>query len=216
MVLDCLSLCDFSPTGRKNQNSEFDNTSREIVAQVKRGNSDAIRKLIEYHLAHYNGLIKDNFLSKGEFIAVPVPRSSLSKDGSVWPSKVISEVFFDLGLVSEVKELIERVSPIRSSHLCAPDERPLIHEHCETLQFNNMLYTGSNFLLIDDVITRGRTLSACSQVLANSVETHNILGLAVMKSLLTDDPIQKLFVPKLLSVESFNTGKSFVKVIEEY
>lgn len=101
----------------------------------------------------------------GHFFAhrtlVPVPRSRASRDlgDSEWGSLLLAQAMAEKGTGMEIHPCIFRTQTTRSSH--GPGPRPTVKEHLDTLALDeDAPPTPPGLLLVDDVVTRGSTMTA--------------------------------------------------------
>ncbi|NCA73181.1 MAG: hypothetical protein EOM91_24665 [Sphingobacteriia bacterium] len=88
---------------------------------------------------------------------VPMPRSSLIKEGSLWPARVICEALQGCGIGGSVLPCLRRAEAIGKAALAAPGRRPDPPDHYRTIRVESMrpLDPPSALVLVDDIVTRG-------------------------------------------------------------
>ncbi|WP_139191977.1 hypothetical protein [Thiocapsa roseopersicina] len=87
----------------------------------------------------------------------PMPRSSLIKEGSLWPAMVICEALQDCGIGGSVLPCLSRSEAIGKAALAAPGRRPDPPEHYRTIRVESVrpLDPQTTLVLVDDVVIRG-------------------------------------------------------------
>lgn len=157
------SFGQYSPRGV----SAISKKSREFCYSIKnadRGLIEKIAKKIQSGANDFESLME---VFASDAVLVPVPRSAPLVDGGLWPARLICEIFVKNGLGGSVQELLERVCAVPKSAFAARGERPSIETHIKSLEISRQGYSisGSKIVLVDDVVTKGRTLLACASKL---------------------------------------------------
>lgn len=183
--LGFVSFLKYSPDGE----SETSRRLRTVRDGVKNDGHIEQLRIIDFvakRLAEERG----NFPCLAEILSadvtlVPIPRSSPLKEGALWPARRICESFMAAGLCLDVRPLLERISPVRVSHLAASGERPEPRDHYSSVQMSSELSLSSpkRILLVDDVVTRGATLMGISTRVAEAVPSATIPCFAVLRPL---------------------------------
>jgi hypothetical protein len=88
---------------------------------------------------------------------VPMPRSSLIKEGSLWPARVICEALQARGIGNAVLPCLSRAEAIGKAALAAPGRRPDPPDHYRTIRVESVrpLDSPTALVLVDDIVTRG-------------------------------------------------------------
>lgn len=88
---------------------------------------------------------------------VPMPRSSLIKEGSLWPARVICEALQARGIGNTVLPCLSRAEAIGKAALAAPGRRPDPPDHYRTIRVESVrpLDPPAALVLVDDIVTRG-------------------------------------------------------------
>lgn len=131
--------------------------SRKLLGLCKNGNlrfSERIaQKIVDYGASDF---FEDAVL-------VPIPRSSPLLKGAVFPAKVIAEGLVSRGLGTSVIECLSRVKVIpKSSSQFSAESRNSVEVHLESLAAEPRIFGESYIVLVDDVLTLGRTAMACA------------------------------------------------------
>jgi hypothetical protein len=146
--------------------------SRRLISEVKHGRIQFLDEYLNANIA----VLKPTL---GEFITpnstlIPIPRSAplLSLD-SVWPSLNICQALLQNGFGREIITPLVRVSTVRKAAYCrSSDERPTVSTHYQSMNCNlNGMLVGilTEIVLVDDVITQGRTSYASYLRVAQSL-----------------------------------------------
>ena len=117
-------------------------------------------------------------------LLVPVPKSSLFKEGSLWVPEQIANSFVRSGLGDRSARLLSRTRAIAkaATSLSSGRPRPTAIEHIQTLSVQTELTSAEEIVLIDDVVTTGSTLLGCANKLLESYPSTPIRGFAAMRA----------------------------------
>lgn len=142
-------------------------------------------------------------------VLVPTPGSTPS--GRSWSVAArVAWCLKELGLAAEVWPVLRRCHAVRKS-ACAPaGERPSVLEHYASFRIQDAFVgagpdTGGGvrdprgqplrLTLVDDVITRGRTLLAAAGRLREAFPSAEVRAFAVLRTLGRDEPLWRLVDP---------------------
>lgn len=116
-------------------------------------------------------------------ILVPVPKSSLHSEGSLWVPHEIALLLRRNGIGEDVQLLLERHTAVRRSSLIrSAAERPSAQEHYNSMRVVGTLYRPRRVTLIDDVVTIGRTLMASALRISDAFPGVEVRALVVARS----------------------------------
>lgn len=194
------SLLNYIPRGNYDQAAQ----AKQAVGRTKAGDDKAIEYLISLIESRPLANNLKEFIGSGALI-VPVPRSSLIKPDSVWPSKLIAEELAKQGYGKEARYAIERHAPIRTSSQQAAANRPSIKEHTETLRVVMPPQLGDPkvIILVDDVVSKGSTVLACAEILQKAYPDYTIKIFTIART-------------RFESADEFNALDPHVGVIRYY
>lgn len=113
---------------------------------------------------------------------VPVPGSS-SPSGSVWAAERLATALFGVGLGKGVWLGLCRRHSVRKSATALSGDRPTVRQHYESLSVVDSCEARSHLLLIDDVITRGRTILAAAIRLHEALPNADIRAFALVRTM---------------------------------
>jgi len=117
-------------------------------------------------------------------VLVPVPKSSLFKEGSLWVPEQIATSFVRSGLGGRSARLLARTRAIAkaATSLSTGRPRPTALDQLQTLSVQQELRSPVEIVLIDDVVTTGATLLGCANKLLESYPSIPIRGFAAMRA----------------------------------
>ena len=174
--LNFASLAVFSPRGQ----SEVSERSRRLRDAVKAGRRDVFERAA-VRVQSESDMFRQIFESCP--VLIPVPGSSPRIRGALWVPERIAEAFCAAGLGSSVVSCLERIEAVPKSAFSPPGERPSVARHLKTLEVMGSVGDYEDLLLIDDVVTRGRTLFAAATVLKGAFPKANISGFALLRAM---------------------------------
>lgn len=151
MSFEFLTFLAYSPRGK----SEIEIASRTVAGSCKNGDVSFSTRLCQR--------IKEADLL--EYFAhsalVPVPRSTPLVDGAVFPAKIICETLASNRVGESVADCLKRKYAIpKSSGQFHADTRNTVQAHQDSLQVTPILITEPTIIVVDDILTLGRTSMA--------------------------------------------------------
>lgn len=134
----------------------------------------------------------------GRAVLVPVPGSAPTQ-GVAWVGERLAWCLRELGLAAEVWPLLRRRHAVRKSAFAAAGSRPTVLEHYASFAVERAWGDGATpgrcrfvagpggiglrLILVDDVVTRGRTLLAAAGRLREAFPAAEIRGFALVRTL---------------------------------
>ena len=171
------TFANYSPRGQ----SALSQRSRNICGGIKGGKVSLIQSAVP-HLTSAAAAPLAPFLNQ-DVTLVPVPRSAPLTNGALWPAKVIADVLQGAGLGGDVLPCIKRVTAVRKSSSSTASERPLVHQHYNSLGVEEELIQPAQITLVDDVLTMGRTMFACALRVHEVYPDAEIRAFAMVRTL---------------------------------
>ncbi|UII21580.1 hypothetical protein [Fulvivirga ligni] len=151
--------------------------SRQICAALKAGRQSTINSVIgaiNKNLSFFEGFLGPNTT------LIPIPRSTPLLNGGIWPAKIIADELVKNNLANTSIEIIQRTKRISaSSSRSSAKDRSEVHEHRASLQISPEIIHTNNIILVDDVVTLGRTSYACFLDLQKYYSGQNIMLFSV-------------------------------------
>lgn len=136
------------------------------------------------------GVLADFFVSTPNLI--PVPRSSLTIDGGIWPSLNIASALVKHSIGARVLPCLERVKPVPKSAFSATGTRPKPHDHYESIAVKRMVVGNEPLCLVDDVITKGATILGAAARLAEAYPAAEIFAFSLVRTMGFVDNISEM------------------------
>lgn len=145
----------------------------------------------------------------GRVVLIPVPGSAPTRS-TEWVGERLAWCLKQVGLAAEVWPVLQRRHAVRKSAFAAAGERPSISEHYASFAvqraFSGGLFarrslvgeaggSGLRLTLVDDVITRGRTLMAAAGRLREAFPAAEIRAFAVLRTLGRHEVLHQVLDP---------------------
>ena len=168
----------YSPRG----GSFVSRASRQLGERLKSG--DAI------WLPRYAGLVRELTTRHAAFAEmfgedvtlVPVPSSDPSATRT-WAAERLAVALHGVGLGRAVWPGIRRCFPVRKSATALNADRPTTQLHYESLSVPDLAREPRSIVLIDDVITKGRTILAAAARLYEALPNTDIRAFALVRTM---------------------------------
>jgi hypothetical protein len=125
-------------------------------------------------------------------VLVPVPGSALTTDAP-WPALILALALRDVGLGARVWIGLRRVFPVRKSATALARERPTVRQHYESFSADPPIAGARKLVLVDDVITKGRTLLAAAARMQTDLVHADIRAFALIRTVGLAQPIEHVF-----------------------
>lgn len=146
----------------------------------------------------------------GRVALVPVPGSAPMQRAD-WVAERVAWCLREVGLAAEVWPVLQRRHAVRKSAFAAAGERPSVLEHYASFAVERAASSavsgnrcgrvgepaanGLRLTLVDDVITRGRTLLAAAGRLREAFPTADVCAFAILRTLNRDETLCQVFDP---------------------
>jgi hypothetical protein len=136
-------------------------------------------------------------------VLVPVPGSGLPS-GADWAGERIAWCLKELELAARVWPVLRRCRAVRKSAFAPAGERPSVLEHYESFAIDETLDGGSpreargaglQLTLVDDVITRGRTVLGAAARLREAFPAAEVRAFALLRTLARGEPLLRILDP---------------------
>lgn len=180
----------YSPTG----NGLMCARSRLLRALLKEGDA---RFMIQYAIrvrdqAQLPARLGGFFLA-GD-VLVPVPRSA-PKTGGTWVAAELARALVHQGLGVMTWPGLRRIYAVPKSATAAHGARPSVALHYDSLRMEPLPLHPARVVLIDDVITKGRTLLAAASRVREAIPDAEITAFALLRTLGQVNRVRRLLDP---------------------
>jgi predicted amidophosphoribosyltransferase len=120
-----------------------------------------------------------------------VPGSS-PPNGELWPALALARGLKELGIPARVWPGLRRTIAVRKSATAAAGARPTTREHYESFSFSKPCEQLSKVILVDDVITKGRTLLAAAGRVRDVLPHADVRAFALIRTLGRSASLERL------------------------
>ncbi len=177
-VLEFASCYVYSPMGA----GRVCERSRLLRELLKEGNERFIRRYavrVRQQMAEAPQLA--GFLTASD-VLVPVPGSAPMSHPGRHVATLLAEALVRQGLGSETWSGLKRIRPVRKSATALPCARPSVALHYESFAIDALPHPPRSLVLVDDIITKGRTLLAAAARLHEAFPAANVRAFALLRT----------------------------------
>jgi predicted amidophosphoribosyltransferase len=128
-------------------------------------------------------------------LLVPVPGSLPHNTGNSWASQHLALALVKEGLGGAAWAGLHRVRAVRKSATAAPGTRPTVSLHYESFYVERPTEPPEGIVLIDDVITKGRTLLAAASRIQEAFPGVQIRAFALLRTMGLVSEVEQLLDP---------------------
>ena len=128
-------------------------------------------------------------------ILVPVPSRVPGHHCGPWAAQHLAIALRNAGLACAVWPGLRRIAAVRKSATARCRERPSVLEHYRSLAVDASLLAPDRLLLVDDVVTKGRTLLAGAMRLHEVFPEAEIRAFALLRTMGLVPDIGRLLEP---------------------
>lgn len=126
---------------------------------------------------------------------VPVPGCVPDNAGGTSAAGQLSFALLRQGLGAAVWPGVIRISAVRKSATAQAGARPSVEDHYRSFGIDADMPRTDRILIVDDVVTKGRTLLAAATRLREAVPDAHITGFALLRTLSLTAEINSLLQP---------------------
>lgn len=128
-------------------------------------------------------------------VLIPVPGSTPATVGRLWAAEHLAGALVNVGLGGRAWRGLHRVRAVRKSATASPGERPTVDLHYESFCIEHPSAPLEKIILIDDVVTKGRTLLAAASRLHEAFPLAQIRAFALVRTMGLVPRVQQLLEP---------------------
>jgi predicted amidophosphoribosyltransferase len=190
-VITYASCYVYSPTG----SGTVCEQSRLLRALLKTGDAAFMLK----YAVRVRQEASDSPLLAGFFgasdVLVPVPGSRAAAAGRFSPAECLAVALVNQGLGRAAWSCLRRFRTVRKSATAAPGERPTVSLHYESFCIEPSSTPPETIILVDDVVTKGRTLLAAASRLHEAFPATRIRAFALVRTMGLVPEVRRLLDP---------------------
>jgi hypothetical protein len=128
-------------------------------------------------------------------VLVPVPGSAPSAAGSVSVTEHLAMALIEAGLARGMWKGLHRIRSVRKSATAVPGSRPTVGTHYDSFAVEPIRPPPTEVVLIDDVVTKGRTLLAAAARLKEAFPAMEIRAFALLRTMGLIEGVNQLLDP---------------------
>ena len=136
----------------------------------------------------------DAFFSKRTLL-IPVPNNPAATRSSVWVARRVALALKEAGLGEDVWAGLRRVISVERSSSAWMWERPTVQQHYQSLAVIASPRPPTDIVLVDDVITKGRTMLAAAMKLHEAFPNAAIRAFALVRTMGFVLDVERVFDP---------------------
>ncbi len=125
-------------------------------------------------------------------VLIPVPGST---PGGLWAAEHLAVALINAGLGGAAWPGLRRVRPVRKSATATPGTRPTVDVHYESFDLERPSRAPDRILLIDDVVTKGRTLLAAASRVHEAFPHSQLRAFALLRTMGLVSSVPQLLAP---------------------
>jgi hypothetical protein len=128
-------------------------------------------------------------------VLVPIPGCARTTDGAVSVTVRLSSALQEAHLGQRVWPGLHRVRSVPKSATALPGSRPTLRTHYDSFGIDESALQPPKFVLIDDVVTKGRTLLAAASRLHDVFPHAEIRAFALLRTMGLEPCVDHLLEP---------------------
>jgi hypothetical protein len=133
---------------------------------------------------------------RADDVLVPVPRCTPTARGT-WVAAELAQALVWVGMGTKAWPGLHRTCAVRKSATAASRARPSVAVHYESFEVERLPCHAASLMLVDDVITRGRTLLAAAARLSEAFPGAPVRAFALLRTRGRVSSIEQLLEPCL-------------------
>jgi predicted amidophosphoribosyltransferase len=181
----------YSPKGE----SGVSQLSRQLCARVKSGSARWLKSYATtVHQEVFHGPVFREFFAE-QALLVPIPEYRPSGQTTFWAARRLALALQHTGLAEEVWTGLHRISSVERSSSAWMWERPTVQQHYQSFAVTPSTKAANNILLVDDVITKGRTLAAAAMRIQEAFPKADVRAFALVRTMGFVLDVPRLFEP---------------------
>jgi hypothetical protein len=128
-------------------------------------------------------------------VLVPIPGSAPRSDGRVSVAEHLALALLNEGLGQGIWRGLRRARAVRKSATAAPGSRPTVGNHYDSFAIEPAAGRPGQIVLVDDIVTKGRTLLAAAARLQEAFPDTQIRAFALVRTMGLIAGVDRLIEP---------------------
>jgi hypothetical protein len=128
-------------------------------------------------------------------VLVPIPGSAPRAVGALSVADHLATALLGMGLGQEIWPGLRRVRAVRKSATAPPGSRPTVGNHFDSFAIEPCGAFPHQVMLVDDIVTKGRTLLAAAARLQEACPTLRIRAFALVRTMGLTSGVERLLEP---------------------
>jgi predicted amidophosphoribosyltransferase len=168
---------------------------RLLCSRLKSADRDWLARLIAQVWLETRGHGRFARTFGGRVVLIPVPGSAPAP-GARCVAERVAGCLREVGLAADVWPVLQRRYAVRKSAFAAAGERPSVLEHYASFAAGHASWRGGlRLTLVDDVITRGRTLLAAAARIREAFPAAEVCAFALLRTLAPSETLRGVLDP---------------------
>lgn len=189
-AIEFASCYVYSPAGE----GEICERSRLLRELLKEGNARFMRGYAaRVHEQMVDSPQLAGFLTTADLL-VPVPGNAPGSSQGRYVAARLAEALLRQGLGRDTWNGLRRIRAVKKSATASPRARPSVASHYESFSIETLPHVPHSLVLVDDVVTKGRTLFAAAVRLHEAFPGANIRAFALLRTM-GFIPVHRLLEP---------------------
>jgi len=128
-------------------------------------------------------------------VLVPIPGSAPRPYGAIWVAEHLALALRTQGLGQSIWSGLHRIHAVRKSATAVPGSRPTVRNHFDSFAVEPDAALLQQVVLVDDVVTKGRTLLAAAARLQDAFPNAQIRAFALVRTMGMSAEVDRLLEP---------------------
>ena len=191
--LDFASCFVYAPSGL----SAVSARSRSFCATIKAAEPDLVPLYARCVARQAHRIAKLEAFFRDIDVLIPIPACRPDRVQRAHLPNRLADALVVEGLATKAGRGLQRIRAVPKSATAAPGRRPTVHAHYDSLQVLSRppFLEGAHLLLIDDVVTKGRTLLAAAMRLHEAFPQARISAFALVRTRGFEEDLDGLLEP---------------------
>jgi hypothetical protein len=142
-------------------------------------------------------------------VLVPVPKSALWEEGSLWVPDQLANSMVQVGLGGRAARLLVRKEAIPKAATSISSARPDALKHYRTLAVQKDLLSVPEIVLVDDVVTTGAALLGSANRVLESYPDAHVRGFAAIRTMSDSSQFEKITHPVVGTIALRSNGRCY-------